>query len=101
MSTTTTVWTQERIRELLELSDKMVVRSIVQIFNRQTEDEKRTDNTSHSNGIGFNGVDAPLLSSFAKQILKGYTLSSKQMTYARKKIMKYSKQLTRIANKEL
>lgn len=95
---TTTHWTKERILELLETSDKMVHRSIVKIYEYQTADEQSTESTSHHNGVGFNGIDAPLLSSFAKQVLNGRTLSPKQMIYARKKIMKYSNQLAKIAN---
>jgi hypothetical protein len=98
MATATKVWTKEEIKDLLERSNKMVTRSIVKIFEKQTEDEKSSEATNHNNGVGFNGIDAPLLSSFAKQILKGYTLSDKQMVYARKKIIKYANQLTKIAN---
>ena len=98
MTTATKVWTKEEIKDLLERSNKMVHRSIVKIFEKQTADEKRSEATNHSNGVGFNSVDAHLLSSFAKQILKGYTLSEKQMYHARKKIMKYSGQLAKIAN---
>jgi hypothetical protein len=92
------VWTKEEVKHLLQTSSKMVHRSIVKIFEKQTEDEKRAETTSHHNGVGFNGVDAELLSSYAKQILAGRTLTEKQMHYARKKIVKYAGQLTKIAN---
>lgn len=98
---TTKTWTKEQIKHLLETSDKMVHRSIVKLYEKQTEDEKRSGGTKYHNNIGFNGIDAPLLTSFAKQILAGKTLTKKQMYYARKKIMKYSTQLTKIANGEL
>lgn len=98
MATATRVWTKDEIKHLLETNDKMVLKSIVKIFEKQTEDEKVAEVTNHQNGVGFNGVDAELLSSFAKQILKYGRLSDKQMVYARKKIMKYSSQLTKIAN---
>jgi hypothetical protein len=101
LTTATKVWTKEEIKDLLERSNKMVHRSIVKIFERQTEDEKSTEATNHNNGVGFNGIDAQLLSSFAKQILAGRTLSDKQLYYARKKIMKYAGQLARIANGQL
>ena len=98
MATATKVWTKEEIRDLLERSNKMVHRSIVKIFERQTEDEKSTEATNHNNGVGFNSVDAQLLSSFAKQILEGRSLSPKQLEWARKKLPKYSNQLAKIAN---
>lgn len=101
MTTATKVWTKDEIKHLLETNDRMVMKSIVKIYEKQTEDEKLAETTAHHNGVGFNGVDAELLSSYAKQILKGYTLSAKQMIWARKKIMKYSGQLTKIANGQL
>lgn len=94
-------WTKDEILHLLETNDKMVIRSIVKIFEKQTEDEQQTDSTNHHNGVGYNGVDAEFMSSLAKQVLAGKKLTEKQMVHARKKIKKYAKQLTRIANNEL
>ena len=42
---------------------------------------------------GFNGTDANILSSFAEQLLKGRTLSAKQLAIAFKKLPKYSRQV--------
>lgn len=97
----TKVWGVEEIRALLETNDRMVEKSIVKLWERQTEDEKATKDTNTQNGIGYNHVDSSLMSSFAEQILRGKRLSEKQMVYARKKIMKYAKQITKIANGEL
>lgn len=91
-------WTVEEIRNLLNTNDLMVCKSVVKIFEKQTEDEKQSDGTSHNNGVGFNGTDAFIMSQYAKQYIdKGY-LSPKQLVIARKKIIKYAGQLTRIAN---
>ena len=95
---TTKNWTIEEIRNLLEESDKAVARAILAIYGRQTASEQSTETTSESNGVGFNGVDAPFLSSLAKFYEeKGY-LSPKQVSYGRKKIRKYAGQLVNIAN---
>ncbi len=101
-------WTKEDIRHNLEKNDRWVYNAVVAIYNLQTEDEKMVEDTTDHNGIGFNGVDAGILSSFACQIMKwkeraNYTrpLSKKQLVLARKRILKYSGQLTRIANGEL
>jgi hypothetical protein len=94
-------WTKEEIKDLLEISSKMVHRSIVKIYEKQTDDEKQTLETKHHNGVGFNGVDAEIMSSFARQILNGKTLSPKQMSIAKRKIKKYSGQLAKIANGEI
>ena len=91
-------WSKEDIKNLLLVNDRAVMKAIITIYNLQTDSEQNSDETYDANGVGFNGVDAPFLSSLAKQILsKGY-LTPKQMTYGRKKILKYANQLLNIAN---
>ncbi|MDO8661008.1 MAG: hypothetical protein Q7K43_03905, partial [Candidatus Woesearchaeota archaeon] len=64
----------------------------------QTSDEFFAEDTKYSNGVGFNGNDAQILTSFAKFLgFRGH-LTSKQIFVARKKLLKYSGQLTSIAN---
>ena len=93
-------WTKSKIVELLENNDKAVERALIVIFNNQELDEQSSDSTHKANGIGFTAFDAEILSSFAKHILKGRSLSVKQMAIARKpdkfgniKIARYWKQL--------
>ncbi len=95
------VWTVEEIKEKLESGNrKWIERSVVAIFEKnQTFDERSMEHTKYRNGIGFNGCDANILSSFAKQIIRGRHLSDKQFNIACKKIPKYAKQLCTIANK--
>ena len=95
------VWVKEDIRTLLETNDRAVLKGVVAIYKLQTEDEKAAATTSHENGVGFNGFDAEIMTSFAQQILKRGFLSIKQKTIARKKILKYAGQLTKIANQEI
>lgn len=90
--------TKETIKELLIRNDQAVSRGILAIFALQTADEQRAEATNKNNGMGFNGADAPILSSFAKQLRSGRTMSARQTEIARKKIIKYAGQLTRIAN---
>ena len=78
-------WTPEEIKALLGESDKAVARAILAIYNRQTEDEKIVKETSAANGVGYSGVDANFM-------------STGQLKYGRKAIMKYAGQLTEIAN---
>ena len=91
-------WTIEEIRELLKESDKAVARAILAIYNRQTEDEKIVKETSASNGVGYNGVDANFMSSLAQFYQSKGFLSVGQLKYGRKKIMKYAGQLTDSVN---
>ena len=94
-------WTKQEILTLIETKDIAVHRAILAIFNKQTESERNSNETNQENGIGFNGVDAPFLSSLAKQIIARGYISNKQIEIARKSIKKYAGQLTRIANGEL
>ena len=89
------------IKANLAKSNKWVVRAILVIYANQTATEQATETTSEHNGVGFNGTDAKILSSFAQQIIEfeaGRTrfmtpLSRNQMVLARRKIAKYSGQL--------
>ena len=97
---TNKVWTKDEIKRLLETNDKMVSRSLLKLFEYQTSSEQDTEETSENNGVGFNGIDAGFLTSVAKQIIAGRSLTEKQLKATRKSILKYSGQLTRIANAE-
>lgn len=95
------VWTKETIRETIATDTRMVERSLLKLFARQTADEQQAKTTSHSNGMGFNGTDANILSSFAQWVMQGEKkgipegkrLSEKQLVIARKKLPKYAGQL--------
>ena len=89
---------KQTIRNMLATNDKAVCRGVLAIYAYQTAAEQSTEETNQDNGVGFNGADAPILSSFAKQLQKGWTLSEKQLVIARKKMLKYAGQLTNIAN---
>jgi hypothetical protein len=107
-------WTKETIRAAMSENtvkgDAWVVKGMLAILNYQTPDEKAFGQTVEDNGVGFNGVDAEILTSFCDQASRVLTsiptdkykyskcLSPKQMEIARKKMLKYSGQLARIAN---
>ncbi|MDF2534216.1 MAG: hypothetical protein K0R18_373 [Bacillales bacterium] len=97
----TKVWDKDEIKSLLANNVNAVQRAIVSIWKFQTEDEKRIGDTRHHNGVGFNGADAGIMTSFAEQINRGKTLTPKQYTIAAKKIQKYAGQLCKIANGEI
>ncbi len=94
-------WTKEIIKDKLKTDDKWVCRGIVAIHNFQTAEEQNSEATLEDNGVGFNGVDATLLSSFAKGINQYGGLTDGQMVYGRKKMLKYAGQLAKIANGEI
>ena len=95
-----TDWTAEEIKSIIIRNDRQLCLSIVQIYNCQTEDEKLYKETSHDNGVGFNGIDSRILSSFAEFYLEHEFLTRKQLEIARKKMPKYSRQLAKLANEQ-
>ena len=98
---TSKVWTQDEIKALIENNDVMVKHSVLKLYDCQTVYEKRDAVTAESNNVGFNYYDAPFLTSIAQQLKIGYSLSEKQLKETRRRIRKYSKQLTKIANNEI
>lgn len=91
-------WTEKRIKELLLASDKMVIRSLLVLYQRQTDNEKLKQHTNELNNMGFNQYDAPILTDFCFRLKSGYSLTDRQIKVARKRLLKYVKQLTKIAN---
>jgi hypothetical protein len=69
--------------------------SLVRVYNWQTADEQSAEHTYYHNKIGFSGVDAEILTSYAKQYLKRKSLSPKQLELAHKKMPKYAAQLVK------
>jgi hypothetical protein len=97
------IWTVEEIKSLLETRNDFVERSLVKLYEKQTFDEQVNGETRHNNNVGFNGADSKILSSFCVWLLNGHNrhLSVKQMYIAKRRIMKYSKQITKIANGDI
>ena len=95
------VWTVDEIKDRLQNSNKMVARSLIKIYEKQTEDERSDEVTKHRNGMGFNAKDAKFATSLAKVVERGGVLSERQIGCARKILIKYSGQLTKIANSEV
>lgn len=77
----------------LSTNAQWATKGCIRIFEKQTASEQTCEATHELNGVGFTGADAEILSSFAKQINKGWNLSPKQMAILFKKMPKYWKQL--------
>lgn len=92
------VWTSEEIKNLIQTSDMVLYTALMRLYERQTSDEIAEGAANHRNGAGFNGIDAAILTSFCKFLNKTGFLTPKQKIIARKKLVKYTKQLTAIAN---
>lgn len=91
-------WNRLNIRALLERSDEAVIRGMLRIYEYQTPEEKVNGVTVEDNGMGFNGVDSDYLTNLVVYYQHHGRLSERQIFHARKKMLKYSGQLARIAN---
>lgn len=92
------IWTEEEIKNLVQTNDEVLYRALKELYACQTADEQISRETHEINGMGFNGVDAPILSSMAEFLKKTGFLTPKQKIICRKKLVKYNKQLTKLAN---
>ena len=95
---TVKVWTNDEIKELVQTNDKVLYGALKKLYGEQTTDEQRAGDAKEHNGRGFNSLDAQILSSFAEFLLRTGFLTYKQKLLARRKLVKYTKQLTRLAN---
>lgn len=94
-------WAVNEIKENILKSDIWLNKAVLAIFNLQTLSEKSSENTHIYNNVGFSAFDAKRMSYYAKWLLSGKTLSGHHKDLARKRILRYIKQLTKIANKEI
>lgn len=92
------VWTEDEIKNLVQTNDKVLYGALRKLYAEQTSDEQAAGTTKHYNGVGFNGADAKIMSSFAEFLKRTGFLTPKQKVVARRKLVKYNKQLTRLAN---
>ena len=94
------LWDKEKLKDLLMRNDKAVIRALLLLYSFQTYEEKHYGHTGTKNNVGFNRLDANILSSFAEQLNKGYRLSEKQIAIARPKLQKYVGQILNYMKKK-
>lgn len=103
------------IKGKLATDDRWLLRGLLAIYKKQTEDEQRSSTTKEHNGVGFSGIDGELMSSFAQRVLKqngdvilrtqqdvdaSQFFSQKQLDLLKPKMQKYAKQLLTIAENQ-
>jgi len=96
-----TEWTRQDVENLLMASDKAVGKALVQLFDRQTTEEQMTDSTRNHNCRGFTPLDAEIFSSFAKRVIGGRPLTTRQLACCRKPFRKSTTKLGKYANQLL
>ena len=92
------IWTEEEIKSLIQTNDQVLYRALKKLYEQQTADEQMTGETKAHNGVGFNGVDSKFLSSVSKFLIAKGFLTTKQKAVTRRMLVKYNKQLTKLAN---
>lgn len=86
---------KESVADLLK-DDNYLIGALLALYNCQTFDEQNSETTKHQNNIGFNALDAPILSDITKFYLKRAFLSPKQIIFVRKTMLKYSGQISQL-----
>lgn len=92
--------TRDYVKKQLATNNLWATTALLKIFNFQTLEEQKYEVTKQNNGIGFTGVDAEILSSFAKQFSTKKYLSEKQMRILFKRMPKYWMQIIKISDEE-
>lgn len=94
-------WTKEIIQDKLRTDRVWLIRGLMAIYQRQTEDEKCQRNTRHENGIGFNKVDSDFLTGMVKFWKDKRFFTDGQYAAVGKCMHKYAGQLAKIANSKI
>ncbi len=78
-----TIWTKEKIIDLLSSNDVAVGRALVRLNQRQTADEQVAHDTKHRNSMGFRPCHAKMGTIMAEYFQKKGKLTPKQAAYWR------------------
>ena len=81
------------IRTAIVSNNRALYKALLIIYENQTSEEKSAQTTIEDNEVGFSGVDARLLSSFAAYLQRWGDLTERQLVHARKKMPKYARQI--------
>ena len=89
---------KQYLKDKLATDSRWALKALIEIYKKQTDDEKKAEFTKYNNEVGFTGVDGEILTSFAKQYISKNWLSEKQMVIVFKKMKKYWKQILSISD---
>lgn len=89
------IWNKETVIEYLEERQDFLFRAIVQIYERQNDNEQDLKQVMTTNGRGFTKGDAKFLSKLAELIIIKQTvwINDKEILEAKKRMKKYANQL--------
>lgn len=99
----------EFLQDQLTKDDRLIMRTLIRIYNNQTADEQRTKTVEKHNGIGFRAMDAKILTEYVNFAIRRGAIpklqnkdvpfnlesvvSVKQAAYLRRLMPKYARQL--------
>lgn len=91
-------YTKDFIKEQLKNNQKWMERSLIILYNFQTQDEKQTKETREQNNVGFNSSDSRYLTWVSEWLLKSpYNhLNEKHMGKVGRMLPKYWGQIHRL-----
>ena len=92
---------EEYLKNLLKTNNKALFKAIVLVYDSQTEEEKRTNESVEDNKIGFSKIDAKDLSAIARKIKREEILTKGEFAKSRNKMPKYWKQLMIISKRNM
>lgn len=92
--------TKDSIQALLMRNNEAVERAMIVIYDRQTQDEKATSDTRHTNQRGFSGAHAKMGSYYARWVLGGRRLTGRHLDKARAMSLHYWRQLIEEAERK-
>ena len=70
-----------------------IAKALLFLYQFQTADERIAGQTVYDNSVGFNAVDAPILTDIALFIVQKHKVSEAQLSLVKAKILKYKGQL--------
>jgi len=74
--------------------------ALLALYQRQTADERATHDTRYHNKVGFNAIDADIMTSLSEWFIDGKSFTPKQTSVLRRLLRKYRRQLADIATKK-
>ena len=89
------------LKHLIRTNELALLKSIVLIYDNQTEEEKLIGVSAGENKIGFNRWDAEEMTHIARKIKRGIPLKQNEIIHAKLTMPKYWKQLMVISKQKL
>lgn len=88
------------LKDLVRTNDKALLKAIVLIDNRQTEEERAKGESTEDNFVGWTKWDAKEMGDIAKKIKREEPLTIGELAKSRNKMCKYWKQLMYISKQQ-